>query len=653
MSFVFYPPLAPPKNGHTYAILAVCRVSDPGPGKQDPRSLTDQEHSYRELLDAALKVPYVLTVIAGSGSGELLTRDALYELDDKVATRNYDLVLTEDLGRIARRIQAYVVCEHCEDHDTRLYSMNDHVDTVQPNWREAAIFAAFHHERSNRDTSDRIKRSHRSRFVSGGCLRQAVYGWIKPLGAKNDSEMSKDPAAEPIYREWFRMLDEDDDATFADVARFLKSHGIRFFPRGGGETVEPDGKSVARHTFNVLLKGVRERNRRKSKRMNKEGEYISVKAPLEDLLIRHVPHLAFFDASYYDRVVAKIKTRHSCYRRSSDPAADPCLRRSRKHSRAPGKITSCLICRRPYIWGGHGQKDRMECRGSREHRCWNGITFDGPSAARQLLAAVLRATEELPDFDTGFMQILQEEHLRLDHERQRNRDQLEHELAKIKTEIANVIAFIKSGTAMASLAEELAQLEHRRSVLVGKVDQISRRPRTSFELPSINRIRGLVRDAVAELPLDGYEFATILRKLVPRMVVYPVRLCDGGKVVLRARVRVQLSNLLPDREVAEALRRPLERLLVIDLFEPPQRMKFSEAVVAARAAGQTESEAARACGITITAAQKAMVLRRKMDELGLQDPYVPVHQPPSDSCKLRGHLHPDYRFEPLDGVEEL
>jgi len=116
-----------------YKVLCACRVSDPKLGKPDERSLDDQEASYRELLDRNVVGTYELTVIAGSGSGQLLTRADYQRLIDEIATRKYDLVLCEDLRRIVRRIYAHLVCEHCEDHDTRLYAINDHVDTALPN----------------------------------------------------------------------------------------------------------------------------------------------------------------------------------------------------------------------------------------------------------------------------------------------------------------------------------------------------------------------------------------------------------------------------------------------------------------------------------------------------------------------------------------
>jgi hypothetical protein len=109
--------------------------------------------------------------VAGSGSGEFLDREEFLRLGDLVATGKYDLVLTEDLGRIVRRIYAHIFAEHCVDHATRLISKNDHVDTMVEGWEDRSIFSAWHHERSNRDTSDRIKRAHRGRFLNGGALR--------------------------------------------------------------------------------------------------------------------------------------------------------------------------------------------------------------------------------------------------------------------------------------------------------------------------------------------------------------------------------------------------------------------------------------------------------------------------------------------------
>ena len=68
----------------------------------------------------------------------------------------------------------------------------------------------------------------------------------------------------------------------------------------------------------------------------------------------------------------------------------------------------------------------------------------------------------------------------------------------------------------------------------------------------------------------------------------------------------------------------------------------------ARGNGMTEYQVARELGITVTAAQRASALQRKMDRLGLLDPYLRITEPPEDCTKLRRHRHPRYRFQPLE-----
>ena len=126
-----------------------------------------------------------------------------------------------------RRVHAVLFCEACEDVHTRLVAINDDIDTCKE-WRLHAFFAAMKHEQSNKDTSLRIKRTLQNRFLQGEVVQCPIYGYIKRQGAKNDGHLQKDPAAEPVYREWFRKLDEG--AMFADIADWLNASGIPVGP---------------------------------------------------------------------------------------------------------------------------------------------------------------------------------------------------------------------------------------------------------------------------------------------------------------------------------------------------------------------------------------------------------------------------------------
>ena len=387
------PPLVP-RNGHTLEIILVARVSDPRPGKQDERSLDDQDFGLQNWIAPRVNYPVNNTLVAGSGSGEYLERAEYLKLIALVETGRYDAVISEDGGRVVRRIHAHLFCELCVDLGTRCIFINDHVDTGVSGWQDCSIFSAWHHERSNRDTSDRIKRTHRSRFMQGGCLPCEIFGYVKPSGAKTDAHMIKLESAERIYRIWFDMLDQG--ASFAEVADWLNVEGVPLPPHARNS--EWDGKMVQRHTYNAILKGERQRNNRKSKRRS-NGKYVTVKADPEDQLQRFVPHLAFFDVAYCDRVVADVKRGNAKCARAKDGEVDPLLHRPKKRTRWPGSHMRCRVCGRPMVFGAHGTTDGLMCSGVREWKCWNTTQVNATLAADRLIKAAMSEVAALPGFD--------------------------------------------------------------------------------------------------------------------------------------------------------------------------------------------------------------------------------------------------------------
>jgi DNA invertase Pin-like site-specific DNA recombinase len=215
------PPLTP-RNGHTLKVLGIARISTE---HQNALSLDDQEALYHRWLEQHASLPFDLIMIASRGSGECLDRHEALQATAEVETGTYDLVIAEDLGRIFRRIHAQLFCELCEDIGTRLVAINDNVDTAQDNWRVLAGFASIRHELYNTDTSKRIRRSLRNRFLQGGVVQAVVYGYVKPAGAKTDADLAKGPAAGPVFEELFRRL--EDGASYSEVADWLNEQGTR------------------------------------------------------------------------------------------------------------------------------------------------------------------------------------------------------------------------------------------------------------------------------------------------------------------------------------------------------------------------------------------------------------------------------------------
>ncbi len=591
----FYGSLQPPlhpRNGRRLEILAVCRVSDPGPNKQDIRSNDDQEALHRNCVAANTNLPFTITVLAGSGSGECLERSEYLQLIEMVESDQFDLVLAEGLGRIVWRIHAHLFAELCADHAVRLISLNDHVDTAQDGWQHRSIFSAWHHERSNRDTSQRIKRTQRSRFTPGGCMACLPYGYLKKPGAKSDTDVEKLPEAEEVYKEWFRRL--DDGALYSEIADWLNDHVVPTGPHCRSE--KWNGRIVGRTTHNWILKGLRFRNKRRSKRHNTSGKYITEKADPSELLTRRVPHLAFFDEAYYDRVVAKADARNTKYRRNGDIGPDPCKNRPKKRVRFPGQIIDCGICGRQFVFGGHGQTDHLMCSGAREYKCWNAITVDGPLGTQTISEAVFAQIQSISDFDPAFLQQVNAEANQRDSERDQRLRELVRKIDSTDREISNLLKFLRAGDESPNVRAELQRLERQMVEWQYEKQQIDQTPRDGLVLPCADEIKHAAQEAFKNLAAENYEFGKLLRAVTGRILVWPFRSVDGGDIGLRAKFKLQIANLIPDKRVREVLQKPLEKVIVLDLFEPPQRILYRHQIIELRNT-MTEREAAQVVGI--------------------------------------------------------
>ncbi|HCS50896.1 recombinase family protein [uncultured Rubinisphaera sp.] len=266
-----------PRDGQKLRVIPIARISTL---KQDEKSLDDQLALMKGEVGKQYEGDIEYTNIATQGSGEKLDREELTLLEEYIESNQYDLVIAEDLARICRRIQAVYICELCEDHGTRLIAINDNVDTAHENWSDGALMCAWHHERSNKDTSKRIKRTHRNRFKLGA--KQSEYGpfYTVPDGAKMVDEVKKKEAAIEIVKQGFSMLEMG--LAYQEIADWLNELS---FPVGGQSKRESwNGRLVKTRFLNPILKGVEERNNKKNVRINSTGHYKQVSSDPDEVL---------------------------------------------------------------------------------------------------------------------------------------------------------------------------------------------------------------------------------------------------------------------------------------------------------------------------------------------------------------------------------
>ena len=602
-----------PKFGNVLVVVIVARISTVN---QDMLSLDDQIAKVKAYVESFFDGPIKWIIIQSQGSGENLERKELTELEELIESGKVDLVIAEDLARICRRRRAYDFCELCRDHNARLIAINDGVDTGVEGWEDTAFISTWHHERSNRDTSKRIRRSHRNRFMQGGVFQFEIYGYIKKLGAKSDADVEKDPAAEEVYREWFRRLDAG--ATYAEIADWLNSKEIPVGRHSDG--IEWTGPMVGRVSHNTLLKGVRQRNKKMSYR-NKNGKRRSVDAPPEELLERRCPHLAFFDEEYYDRVIAKADKSNEMYRRKGDDGVDHRKGVSKKRTTWPGQHLRCGVCNRIFHWSGVRIRKCMKCSGSHIYRCWNGIEVNGELLTRKLAEAILAEIMSLPDFDQEFLSKFRDEWSQHRQVLQSQKEEKQKRLRDSRQQIDRVTeAIAKSGFSEA-LQLKLKSLEEQTKQFAFELKELEQKELPEPALPSMTAIKQAAERIFPDLAADDPEVGRLMKLLVPDLAVFPYRICDGGSVVLRAKATLYLPALMP----APALQIPgsiFERTLTIDLFDLPQRVKHREEILALHDRGLTTRAIAAQLGIKQATVQKSLGLSKSMEEQGLTDPFV-------------------------------
>ena len=637
------PPLTP-RRGNTLKVLAVCRISG---DNQDIKSLADQEALLRGHVAAHFDGPTEWKVLATKGSGECTDRDELRQLDFHIAEKTFDLILTEDLGRICRRTHVMTVCEDAVSAKTRLIAINDRVDTGITAWRMGAMFATVRHEQYNEDTSARIKRSVRNRFSTEGLIKSVPYGYIKPPGVKTDVLVTKDPRAERVYDQWFDKLEQG--ASYSEVMDWLNAEKI--LPGPAVKSQRWSVGLVRNTTFNSILKGVRVHNKLVSERDNATGRHHSVKAPASQWLTRPTPHLAFIEAQRYDRVIALLRVRNANRRRKLVDGLDPRLGVSRKRTTWPGQHLTCGICGRLFYYGGDGRPDRLKCQGALTYQCWLGVACSGPRIVERVCEAVLAEVDALPEFDAIFLdQIREKSRLLHDQNLQSLADlnRLERDLTK---QMENLIDHFTQGVVSPAIQEKFSRLEAERDQVRAQRESVRKRPAAVTDPPTMAQIKTKVAEAFANMARTSPEFNRLMHVLVPKLEVVPYLLCGKGEPVARLHFTLEAASLYADFDGLAHLGGPLRKELIVDLFNPPQRVAYREEVMRLRAAGFTKMAIAERTGITHTAVQAAVSFDASLKKAGLTDPYVRISELPDHFIKMCRHRHPRYNFNPLVSVQ--
>lgn len=637
-----------PRNGHTVNALAVCRIS--GCVNQTELSLDDQFDHLKQEVEELFDGPIEFHIISTKAKGERLDRPEIAQIEELIRSGQVDVILMEDVSRMARGTVAKDLWGLAIDHGVRCIAPNDGIDSVDSTWEEDLISACAHNVGHCANTSRRIKHKQMNRFRrNGGAIPLTVFGYIKPEGAKYYSEIRKDETVSPFLQEGLNILRRT--RSWAAVADYFNRNQVPTGPHCRNS--DWNGAMVKRLYHNPILKGKPQRGAKHSVKKNETGKRVSVVNP-DGPTYRDEPHLAHFDAAELDSVLADVDAHHSRLGRRKASSGDR-VHNTRKRTRFPGQCAKCWYCGRDMVWGGNGIRDNLMCNGSREHHCWSSIAFNGELAAQLVMEEINSELIQLSGFEDQFAELVrmaQVEHANDDRELQElEKDEVQHGIEK-----ANLSTTILKLGHRPHLEAMLTDLEQRGSELARRRELLERRRRERPVLPqSAAELRQLFDEVSRELAQNSFEFGDILRSLVTDFHVYNVQLIDGGHLLPRAKVKLNLGAIVPDIDRAPGLKEFLYREFTIDLFDPPTRVKIREEVVRQSALRIKQRDIAASLGTHQATVQRALKLDRMMRERGLTSPYELVTAPPraETNKKLKRSRHALYSFKPLEGYEPL
>lgn len=637
------------RNGHTLVVGIVARIS--GCASQKEVSLDDQvDHAKEEIADI-YDGPVDFRIIATKGKGECIDRPELAEIESMIRSRELDAIVMEDVGRMVRGAEAVRLWGLAVDHGTRCIAPNDCCDTADETWEEDLISACRDHVGHNAHTSKRLKKKLMNRFKKfGGSVALPIAGFVKPADAKTYADWRKDDRATETIVAGLEML--KDSQNCSAVADFFNQEGFATGPYCKRDTW--DGTMVRRYYGNRLLGGHPGRGFRRTVKRHETGRRVSTKNTESEPMYFDCPHLAHVDIAELDEVNAALKAKNANYRRKPKNGLDPHHQRPRKRTRFPGQHALCWYCGRQYVWGGNGITNNLMCSGAREWRCWNSFGFNGQLAAQRVSEAILTELYELDGFDDQFRELVREAGNDLCQSTVKTEDRVRRAEEAIASEKENLVAAIAEYGPGPMIDERLRLIDEKELQLAREKSQLRCLTHKELKLPqSVTELRRELEGSFERLTLDSPEFGDLLRQVVPEFHVFLVRLCDGGVPVPRARIEIDLSGSVPDMGRVPELRALLTRRLTLDLFDrAAQREAYRQQIVSLRASELTEVEVAKTVGIAHTTVQRAAALERRMNRMGISDPYVIMHEPPSDHNKLRRHKNPKYRFERIEGYEQ-
>jgi site-specific DNA recombinase len=640
--------LIPKVRGGPLRVLMIGRISTP---HQDLESIDAGHRDVGEFLAGIYDGPLHVKQLGGRGSGMRTDRESIVEAEEEIATGTWDLVIAPDLGRFYRNPRhLYAFVQDAVDAETRVITVGDDFDTADPSWHLRMGIASIQHGMLIPDTQRRVRSKARDQFHKGGMVQKVRYGHLKLTKEEAAAGqgtpgllLARDDGCTANIREMRRQVLAGQ--TYEAVAAWLIGEGVDPGPYvSGGWT----GRLVADLLRDPILSGTRTygdwlsttiyRTGKKRRRKNTEAPEVE-----------HYPELAHMTVAEQAELIAFMDARAEPNRHAVGPD-HPLYNKPRERALWPAKHPRCGVCGETMYRYEAGD---LKCRGcfvakrpegagpGPGPRCWNHLQVDCREIRARVLGWLVAYCEGFPGFREALVDAAWREFQAEATRASRSGRSDEEEIAELLRRSKFLAKAIAKGGELEALLDELAeikgQLEAARARLAARLAGASG-PRWG----SRAAVEAELEAALSAVAATSYEFADLMRRVIPVFTIVPVQALDSGLVRARGKLVVRLSALLEDGKGAASgvdvtVARNGDLTLTIDLFEPSAHIRAIGACLEARRVNPRVSlvKIEEGTGINRMTAKRALAYARKMEAEGLVDPYRELRERPASASRWR------------------
>lgn len=630
-------PLIPKDPCGMLFVVAIGRISTV---HQDIENIEASYRYVQQYLAQIYQGPLQIKLLGEQASGMLTDRATIREAEALVAGGKVDLVIAEDLARIYRNPRhQYNFVQDCVDIGTRVICVGDNLDTADENWEITMGAAALRHGLHIPDTRRRVRRTATYSFHQGGMVQKIRYGYRKlteeealsgQFGSK-DLRIAKIPECTPIIREMMQRVLAGN--RYAAITAWLNGEGIEAGPYVVGRRWT--ARVVVELLDDPILSGTRTFRDTICRPIFKTGKHKPAKnAEPETEYYPELAHLGREEHAALREAIARRKAEYALpQRRSRKRLGIP-----RKRSFWPGQAATCAICGGLLYYAGKHLVCQNAKQRSSAHCCWNHVQVPVQLTRERLVSWFMGDSTVAQQFQPVFVDFIHKQVERASTVANRAERERAREIANLERQAVNLTNAIAAGGQLQALVEKLKAVEAALQQARVAIQKEPLLPGSDDDLSAAPPQAECMKDRLLDLMASSYDFADVLRSIFPVFVVQPVQDLDCGLIRPRAELVFRPSALsgIADNRSQEGMDSEGMRI-VLDLFEPPQHLRWLRPCLDAKACHPAWSLKKIADNLNINhmTVKRAFDYHRLMMQAGAEDPYRRVRECPQTAPRWR------------------